>query len=415
MAPGSPPGDAAVRAAEVARTGYGRLVALLAAADHDVAAAQDALGDALEQALRRWPEDGVPDRPEAWLLAVARNRRRDRWRSAAHRTSVELDPERHAPSVLDDLDPDALPDRRLSLLAMCAHPAINPAVRTPLMLDVVLGHTAEEVARALGLSRASTASRLVRAKRRIRDAGIPVELPGRDALPGRMTAIREAVYGAYAIDWTTTDPEPHQASVGEALHLAEVLCAVAPDDGESHSLAALIHLSAGRLPAQRGTVFVPLAEQDSTLWDERLLTRGEAHLRRAHALGPVGRFQLEAAIQAVHVARRRTGRTDWAALRRLYDGLVRVAPSRGAAVARAAVIGEVDGPAAGLAALDKLRPAPTGFQPEWATRGHLLHRAGRNAEACHAWARAVELTTDPAQRAYLVGRRDDTASSGEPS
>ena len=135
MAPGSPRADVAVRAAEVARTGYGRLVALLAAADGDIAGAEDALGDALERALRRWPEDGVPDKPEAWLLTVARNRQRDRWRSATHRTAVELVPDRHSPALLEDVDPDALPDHRLALMAACAHPAIAPGVRTPLMLS----------------------------------------------------------------------------------------------------------------------------------------------------------------------------------------------------------------------------------------------------------------------------------------
>lgn len=395
----------AVRAAEVARTGYGRLVALLAAADGDIAAAEDALGDALEQALRRWPEDGIPDRPEAWLLTVARNRQRDRWRSAAHRTSVELEPDRHSPSLLDDVDPDALPDHRLALMAACAHPAIDPGVRTPLMLSAVLGCTAEQVGRAMSVPTATMASRLVRAKRRIRDAGIPVEVPGVDALPQRMDAIREAVHGVHAIEWAATDPEPRSDLVGEALHLSELLSRLAPRDAEAHGLAALVALSAARLPARSGADdFVPLAEQDPALWDAELIERGEEHLRAAHALGELGRFQVEAAIQAVHCARRRTGRTDWSVLRRLHEVLLAIAPTRGAAVAHAVVVAEEDGPQAGLDLLDALESVRPALQPEWAARGHLLAAVGRTDEARTAWRRAIDLTTAPAQRRHLEER-----------
>ncbi|QNF94889.1 RNA polymerase sigma-70 factor, ECF subfamily [Janibacter indicus] len=402
MAPGSPRADAAVRAAEVARTGYGRLVALLAAADGDIAAAEDALGDALERALRRWPEDGIPDRPEAWLLTVARNRQRDRWRSASHRTSVELEPDRHSPALLEDVDPDALPDHRLALMAACAHPAIDPGVRTPLMLGVVLGCTAEQIGRAMSVPTTTMASRLVRAKRRIRERGIPVEVPGSDVLPERMAAIREAVHGVHAIEWASSDPEPVSDLVGEALHLSELLTRLAPHDAEAHGLAALVALSASRLPARGGRDgFVPLAEQDPRLWDPDLIARGEEHLRAGHALGELGRFQVEAAIQAVHCARRRTGRTDWSALRRLHEMLLALAPTRGARVSHAVVTAEGVGPQAGLDLLDALEPVRPAFQPEWAARGHLLALLGRADEARTAWQRAISLTTAPAQRRHL--------------
>ncbi|WP_234993742.1 RNA polymerase sigma factor [Janibacter indicus] len=391
-----------MRAAEVARTGYGRLVALLAAADGDIAAAEDALGDALERALRRWPEDGIPDRPEAWLLTVARNRQRDRWRSASHRTSVELEPDRHSPALLEDVDPDALPDHRLALMAACAHPAIDPGVRTPLMLGVVLGCTAEQIGRAMSVPTTTMASRLVRAKRRIRERGIPVEVPGSDVLPERMAAIREAVHGVHAIEWASSDPEPVSDLVGEALHLSELLTRLAPHDAEAHGLAALVALSASRLPARGGRDgFVPLAEQDPRLWDPDLIARGEEHLRAGHALGELGRFQVEAAIQAVHCARRRTGRTDWSALRRLHEMLLALAPTRGARVSHAVVTAEGVGPQAGLDLLDALEPVRPAFQPEWAARGHLLALLGRADEARTAWQRAISLTTAPAQRRHL--------------
>ena len=413
MAPGSPRADVAVRAAEVARTGYGRLVALLAAADGDIAAAEDALGDALERALRRWPEDDIPDRPEAWLLTVARNRQRDRWRSASHRTSVELEPDRHSPALLEDVDPDALPDHRLALMAACAHPAIDPGVRTPLMLGVVLGYTAEQIGRAMSVPTTTMASRIVRAKRRIREAGIPVEVPGSDVLPERMAAIREAVHGVHAIEWASSDPEPVSDLVGEALHLSGLLARLAPHDAEAHGLAALVALSASRMPA-RGVRdgFVPLAEQDPRLWDPDLIARGEEHLRAGHALGELGRFQVEAAIQAVHCARRRTGRTDWSALRRLHKVLLAVAPTRGARVSHAVVTAEDAGPQAGLDLLDAFEPVRPAFQPEWAARGHLLALLGRADEARTAWQRAISLTTAPAQRRHLEERVAALADPG---
>ena len=399
------------RAAELAaRDSYGRLLALLSAATGDLAEAEDALADAFEQAVRTWPARGVPANPGGWLLTVARNRLRDRWRSAELRRTVALDPGSDAPVHVDDVDVAAIPDRRLELMLVCAHPAIDRTVHTPLMLNTVLGFTAEQVGRAFSMPASTMATRLVRAKKRIRTAGIPFRLPDRDDLPARMAAVLEAVYGVHVIDWATTGPQP-RAVPSEALHLAEVLTTLVPEDPEAHGLAALVHLSSARAGARtddRGR-FVPLAEQDPARWDHALIDRAHRHLRAAHGRGRLGRFQVEAAIQAVHCARARTGGTDWRTLLDLHRVLHDLAPSLGGGVALAAVTAEVDGPAAGLALLDALaaeagEPARR-FQPARAARAHLLARLGRDDEAAAEYDRAIALTHDPAERDHLRERR----------
>jgi len=406
----------AVRSAGVAaRDSYGRLLALLAASTSDLAGAEDALADAFERALRTWPSQGVPSHPDAWLLTVARNRLRDQWKSAQVRRAVPLDAGCDALAHVDDIDVDAIPDRRLELMLVCAHPAIERAVRTPLMLNTVLGFTAEQVGRAFSVPPSTMATRLVRAKKRIKVAGIPFRVPDRADLPARMASVLEAVYGAYVIDWATGPQArrlPSEALPSEALHLAEVLATLVPGDPEVRGLAALIELSAARAPARvdAGGRFVPLADQDPSLWDPDLISRAHEHLRAAHARGQLGRFQLEAAIQAVHCARGRDVTTDWPALLTLHRILHSVAPSLGSSAALAAVTAEVDGPVAGLATLDALLaeagPSARLFQPAKATRAHLLDRLGRQQEAVAAYDSAISLTQDPAERQYLEHCRE---------
>ena len=423
------PGPAARSASVAARDSYGRLLALLAASTSDLAAAEDALADAFERALRTWPSQGVPASPSAWLLTVARNRLRDEWKSARAQRSAPLDAARDTLAHIAETDVDSIPDRRLELMLVCAHPAIDRAVHTPLMLNTVLGFTAEQVGRAFSVPTSAMATRLVRAKKRIKAAGVPFRIPDRADLPTRMASVLEAVYGAYVIDWTT-GPQARRLP-SEALHLAEVLATLVPGDPEVRGLAALIELSAARAPARldAGGRFVPLADQDPSLWDPHLISRAHEHLRAAHARGQLGRFQLEAAIQAVHCARNHRARndearndgarsygasgrddtTDWPALLTLHRVLHAVAPSLGSGVALAAVTAEVDGPAAGLATLDAVE-AEAGeharrFQPAKATRAHLLDRLGRK-EAVAAYESAISLTHDIAERQYLGQRRD---------
>jgi len=335
-------------AEHAARDSYGRLVAVLGASTRDLALAEDALADAFERALTRWPIDGVPDNPDAWLLTVARNRLRDLLGAAARRTSVSIDEGRHA---VADIDLEAwndrhhrIPDRRLELLFVCAHPAIDPAIRTPLMLQTVLGFDAARIGAVFAADGSAMAQRLVRAKRRIRATGIPFRIPTRADMPARLPSVLEAIYGAYAIDWLEQGDRYRESIADEARWLAVLLAtlldSLAVPEPEAWGLAALLTFAQSRAPARVGDPWPGTDDQDPGLWDRELIAEGELLLRRASALGaPLGRFQLEAAIQSVHCDRARTGELDRDALVALYRGLVAVAPTSGALTALESVLG----------------------------------------------------------------------------
>lgn len=393
----------------VARAAYGRLVAYLAARAHDLAAAEDALGDALVAALRTWPRDGVPVKPEAWLLTAARNELTD---GVRHRRVIAAS----EPALLHQYGiaqaasgAGEFPDERLKLLFVCTHPAIEPALRAPLMLQTVLGLEAARIAPAFLASPSAMSQRLVRAKARIREDCLRFEVPAPRELPARLDAVLEAIYAAFGLGWEevpgaggASPPAPTLAE--EAIWIARDLESLLPNEPEVLGLLALLLYCHARRRARRAPdgAYVPLAEQETRLWDQPLLAEAERLLLRAAAFGRPGRFQLEAAIQSVHAERARTGRTEWTAIAGFYEQLVRLAPSVGALTAHAAATAESAGPAAGVACLDRIEAkAAAGYQPYWAVRGHLLGRLGRRQEARAAYERAIELSQDSAVRDHL--------------
>lgn len=393
----------------VARDSRARLLAFLAARTHDVAAAEDALSEAFRTALESWPCNGVPDNPEAWLLTAARRRLID----AARHAKVHAQATPELLTALDDAQSmtdaheHAFPDERLKLLFVCAHPAIDAAARTPLMLQTVLGLDAARIASAFLVKPATMGQRLSRAKTKIRDAGIAFEIPRADELPSRIEAVLEAIYAAYGSGWDDiagADPR-RKGLVSEALELGALLVRLLPDEPEVRGLSAMMLYCESRRDARRGRdgEYVPLTEQDTALWSKPMIERADRLLREAERMGRIGRFQLEAAIQAAHALRARTGRVEWEAIALLYEGLVRVAPTIGAQLGRAAAVAEARNAAGGWALLRAIpSDAVASYQPYWALAAHLLERMGRCDEAHAARERAIGLCEDPAMRAFLM-------------
>jgi len=403
----------ATEAAErVARDSYGRLVAFLAARTRDVAGAEDALAEAFAAALRLWPRDGVPDNPDAWLLTVARRRQTDALRRRQTREAGEV----HVKLIADEIEdaaatPDAIPDRRLALMFACAHPAIERGMRAPLILQTILGMTADDIAAAFLIPPATMGQRLVRAKARIKDAGIPFAIPEPEDLPGRLEAVLDAVYAAYTKGWSEIGDTGLPEMAGEAIWLGRLLVTLLPAEAEARGMLALMLYAEARRAARRDPAgaYVPLEQQDTSLWDDSQIRVAEALLSEANrAEGATGRYQLEAAIQSAHTARRLAGRDTWPAIVALYDHLLALTHSPVVVLNRAVALGEIDTPASALAAMAPLTDdrRMQSYQPYWAALGHLEARAGNREAAIRALTVAIGLTTDPAIRTYLHSRMD---------
>ncbi|MEM9465148.1 MAG: DUF6596 domain-containing protein [Actinomycetota bacterium] len=400
-----------------ARESYGRLLAWLTSRCGSIATAEDALAEALAEAVKRWPTVGVPDNAEAWLLTVARRRLVDEQRRQGRhadaetklRTAEQIRLTVAATEAAESPLGSGLPERRLELLFTCAHPDIPAAMRTPLMLQTVLGLTAEQIGSAMLVAPATIGQRLVRVKRRIVDDAIPFEIPDDEHLPARLGHVLDAVYAAYGIGYDDADDASEAAAglAGEAIWLAGLLVQLLPEHAEPKGLYALLCLSEARRPARRDHHgrFVPLEDQDPSRWDAVLIESGEIALWRAAQQGQGGRFQIEASIQSMHADRLRTGTIDWAAIAKTYHLLMHAYPTLGAAIGYAASLGRTGQPADALAVLDGLEPGRVErHQPYWAVRAWLLGELEQPDAARAAYDRAIGLTADAAVRDWLVER-----------
>ncbi|MBB3658099.1 RNA polymerase sigma-70 factor (ECF subfamily) [Rhizobium sp. BK650] len=404
--------DAERATEKVARQSYGRLIAFLAARSGDVPAAEDALCDALAAALRTWPERGIPDNPEAWLLTAAR---RNLIQAARHRnvrdnarSMVTLAFE-EAEERMNDIENAVFPDERLKLLFACTHPAIDKSVHTPLMLQTVLGIDAKTMARAFVVSPEAMSQRLVRAKMKIRDAGIPFAVPERHMLPERLAGVLSAIYAAYGLGWDGLDGEEDGRTglTGEAIWLGRVLMTILPEEPEVMGLLSLMLYCEARRSARRSAdgAYIPLEEQDTGRWNEIMMAEADTLLRKAGSFDRFGPFQCQAAIQSVHATRRRTGITDWRALVTLYQALIAMKPTLGAKISHAAVIGRSEGAVPALALLDDLEQHAVGsYQPYWAVRAHLLSELGESDAGAEAYRIAIGLSDSPAVNSFLTGK-----------
>lgn len=390
---------------EVVRCCRAKLVAFLAAGSGDLAAAEDALSEAFASALVAWPQEGCPTNPEAWLLTVARRKLIDAVRRQ-HEVPSSEELEQLAGAITADAE-NGFPDQRLALLFACAHPAIDPVVRAPLMLQAVLGLDATQIANAFLVSPAAMAQRLVRAKTKIRDARIPFRVPDRSELPERLDAVLNAIYACYAEGWSEAAgaDSARVELVTEAIFMGKLLADLIPDEPEAWGLLALMLFAEARRPARRGAAgeFIPLMQQDCKLWDQQMIAEAEKALHRASSSGVIGRFQLEAAIQSAHTDGLQRRCVNWGAVVRLYDALVELTRSPVAEINRAMALAELEGPQAGLYALEwvKTDKRVNEYQPYWAVRANLLARTGKCDEARHAYEIAIGLESDPAVRTYL--------------
>jgi RNA polymerase sigma-70 factor (ECF subfamily) len=395
----------------VFREEYGRAVAVLTRVCGDIGLAEEVVQDAFTAALQRWPSEGRPASPAGWIILTARRRAIDRLRREASRADRHTEAVRlqlvHADAPPAPGEEDVVGDDRLRLIFTCCHPALAPAVRVALTLRLLGGLTTGEIARAFLVSEPTMAQRLVRAKTKIRDAGIPFRLPARRELPERLGAALAVLYLIFNEGYAASggDRLVRDDLVAEAIRLARLLAELMPQEPEAHGLLALMLLVEARRPARLSPdgALVLLADQDRTRWNRTLIAEGQALVRQCLRLNRPGPYQIQAAINAVHSDAGTAAATDWRQVLQLYDQLMTLAPSPVAALNRAVAVAEVQGPACALEIVDRL-PLPQ-FYLFHAVRADLLRRMGNRGAAAAAYDAAIARSVNAAERAFLERRR----------